>query len=87
MWTDREKTVAKQLDNEEMWALLEKVFTLATTRQLELKAKYGELDDATFGQLMKVIELSRKENEHRLALLKTLAKGNKEKKEVAIAPR
>lgn len=87
MWTEREKTIAKQLDNDEMLALLEKLFTLATSRQLELKAKYAELPDAEYGQLMKVIELSRRENEHRIDLLKKLAKGEKEKKPVATAPR
>lgn len=87
MWTERERVVAKQLDNEETWALLEKVFTLATSEQLRLKARYSEMSNEQFGELMKVIELSRKENLQRIALLKTVAKGKKEKKDVAIAPK
>lgn len=87
MWTDKERVMAKQLDNEEMWTFLDKIFTLATSRQIELKKKYAEMDNATYGELMKVIQLSLEENRYRLALLKSIARGKKEKKEVAIAPK
>ena len=87
MWTERDRAIAKALSDPETLAFLEKVFTLATQRQIDLKNKYDTLDDKQFGQLMKVIELSKKENVYRLELIKQIAKDVKQTERKPPAPK
>lgn len=88
MWTDREREIAKQLNNKEVKEFLEKVFVkLETQNNEELRKNIVALSDAEYGQLMKVIYLTKKENKAKLQLLTQIATQNKELKHGKVAPR
>ena len=88
MWTDKERQIAKALNNEDTLAFLERIFVeLLDSNEEKLKGNIVALPDAEYGQLMKVIYLSKIKNKNRLALIKSIAGGLKEVKKVATAPK
>jgi len=88
MWTDKERQIAKQLNNEETIAFLERVFVeLLDSNEEKLKGNIVGLDNAEYGELMKVIYLSKMKNKNRISLIKSIAGGDKQPKPVATAPK
>ena len=88
MWTDKERQIAKALNNEDTLAFLERIFVeLLDSNEEKLKGNIVGLDDAEYGQLMKVLYLSKLKNKNRLALIKSIAASKKETKVVATAPK
>lgn len=88
MWTDRERELARQLENKEMKEFLEKIFVKLETQNGEtLKKNIVALPDAEYGQLMKVLWLTKKENKAKLQLISQIAATPKEKKPGVVAPK
>lgn len=88
MWSEKDIKIARELNNEDTLDLLERIFVQTSTqKEVELRDKYKDITDAEYGQLMKVLHLSRLENKARLALLQNIAKKGKESKPTATAPR
>jgi hypothetical protein len=88
-WTEREIAIAKSLSEKETQDFLTKVFvTLHTQNSEVLKNNIATLSDARYGQLMKVLYMTRLENSEKINLIARIAK--MEKKEAnggTIAPR
>lgn len=89
MWTDRERELAKQLNNPEMKDFLEKIFVKLETQNGEkLKNNLFTLPDNQYGQIMKVLHLTKQENKAKLQLLAQIATTpKKETKPGAVAPK
>lgn len=87
-WTEREIAIAKQLQEPDVKAFLEKIFTQIVTSNGDVLAKnIVALDDAEYGRLMKVHHLSKTENKAKLDLIAKVAKKDAGKPSSAIAPR
>ena len=87
MWSDKERTIAKQLADEETLAFLFRVFTeLEDNEEQKLKENIVALDDAEYGQLMKVMHLTKVRTKKRIDLIRKISH-NDVKKDVAKAPR
>ena len=86
-WTDREKGIAKQLLEPDVFAFIKKIFT--TINVDKTLAGNIALDDSEYGRLMKVEYLTRKNNKDRVNLIaKVSAMGEKkESKTPKIAPK
>lgn len=87
-WTDREKTIAKQLIEPDTLEFIKKVFTKINTDS-RLAGNIA-LDDAEYGRLMKVEYLTKKNNENRVHLIAKVAQMSDKKKDTKnpkIAPR
>jgi len=88
-WSDKERAIAKSLLEPNTSAFLKKVFTeikVANGIELELEKNVAALDNEKYGELMKVVYLSKKENSHRLNLIQQIAQKPKEGKQTPTAP-
>lgn len=87
-WTEREKEIAKQLTQPEVKEFLEKILLRIDTQNgEELKKNIVALDDAQYGQLMKVLYLVKKENRAKLHLITRIATSKKEGDRGVVAPK
>jgi hypothetical protein len=93
MWSEREITIAKQLQEPSTLAFLRKIFIATiTSNDEEISKNIVALDDAEYGRLMKVVYLAKKENKSRLNLIAEISKrkpivAGEEKKVSTLAPR
>jgi hypothetical protein len=88
-WTEQEKKIAKELTQPETMKFLEKVFVqLKTSNGEELKKNIVALNNAQYGELMKVLYLVEKESKAKLNLIKKIASSPQAKKNMpTVAPR
>lgn len=93
MWSQREISIAQQLQAPDVLAFLRKIFVdIATNKGEELAKNVVALDDAEYGRIMKVVFLAKEENKAKLNLIAKVAHTKptvegEEKKVAALAPR
>ena len=87
-WTERDISLAKQLQEPDMQAFLRKIFIQVNTQNGEvLEKNIVALDDAEYGRLMKVYYLSKEENKAKMNLIAKISKMDVKKGSPTIAPR
>lgn len=88
-WTEQEKKIAKDLTQPEVMQFLEKIFVqIKTQNGEEIKKNIVALNNAQYGELMKVLYLVEKESRAKLNLIKKIAATPKASKNIpTVAPR
>ena len=87
-FSEHELTVMKSIADEETLDLIKKIFVdMPSSNLTALDKPIMELDDAKYGQLMKVKHLREKDNLARIDFIKKQTKERKEKKDAPHAPR
>jgi hypothetical protein len=93
MWSEREITIAKQLQEPSTLAFLRKIFVETATNKGEvLASNVVALDDAEYGRIMKVVYLAKEENKAKINLIAKISNMKpivvgEEKKVSTLAPR
>lgn len=88
MWTERDITVAKTLVDPETLAFLRKVFIETHTSNGDvLEKNIVALDNERYGELMKVLHLTKQESKAKIDLIQKIAKTKPEGKAPTKAPR
>lgn len=78
----------KTLADEETLALIQKIFIdMPSANFVELTKNIVALDNAQYGELMKVMYLTKKDNQSRINFIKTQTKQKAERKAGTMAPK
>jgi hypothetical protein len=87
-FSEHELTVMRSIADEETLALIKKIFVdMPSANLAALDKNIVALDDAEYGQLMKVKHLTKVDNQSRIDFIKKQTKERKEKKDAPHAPR
>jgi len=87
-WTEQERKLARELIQPGMKEFIHKVFVeIKTQNGEELKKNIVALDNARYGEIMKVLYLTEKENKAKLQLINAIARKPKEGKQAPAAPK
>ena len=87
MYTEQEILIAKSLTEKDTMAFLVKVFTESKSPEESKLLANVLLDDAKYGQLAKVIRINHIRNDKTLKHIVQVANTNKQKREIASAPK
>lgn len=87
-FSEHELTVMKGISDPETMALLHKIFVdMPSANFAELSKNIVALDNREYGELMKIVYLTKKDNESRIEFIKKATKEKSDKPPKLLAPK